>query len=244
MANSPKGFNFLDGLDTVKAEPRAKGEKSPKPMVAKLVKAPKENPFKHADLFRRPDRNAALRERRLKVLNTDLFHAIVNREIEAMYGNAPESAPITLAPSFGPGKALGKLLNAATGDKSLAGFEQYQALGSQWKRVVDMGCQKDSNPRAIGRYQSPEVVTVTRRAEVTASGEQFRLAAQYRNQNGNPLSDMSLSRDKMTARKYRAHKRALRKVVTSMTQDMRVTDNVGLEMANERSANDYRRYFR
>ena len=246
MSITPR-LDYLTGIDNaVKVAKDEALKATPKPLKAKLIKPAKINPYLHADLFRRVDKGVALRERRLRDLNCQLGNAMSAREISAMIGEGSEYDPITLAPGFGPGKRLSTLLNAATGEKSYASAENMANMGSHYRRVVDMGCHKESNPRTLGRYQTPEVLTVTRKGQVNAQGEAFRLAASYRNQNGNPLEDMALSRTKMTARKYRAHKKAFRKVVQDMTQSIQASreDAETFKVANDNTLTDYRKYFR
>lgn len=184
-----------------------------------------------AELFRKHDTARSARERRCKAMNEELARKIGDREYLAEWNLPGSSEPIIMAPT-GPAKGFKE-------NKSLAGWEEYRNVGTHWKRVVDMGCHKESNPRAIGKYLKPETVIVT-----TPSGV---VSPRYHNQSGDPLADMVLHKERTTARQYRAQKRAFRKVIDGLTADaigMPRVHTESLQDANEKTTGDYRRYFR
>ena len=189
-----------------------------------------------SELFRRFDRPKSKRERACARLNADLSGALSSREIKAMTGMGTEYAPIILQPDTGPGKHLAKLLDAKTGDKSLAGAEQGASLGAAWRRVVEMGCHTEAKPKAIGRYLEPETVHA-----ISPSGV---VTPRYRNQAGDPLADAMANRKRTKARIYREKVQVLKRSISDITGSAIATDNTALQEANERTTGDYRRYFR
>lgn len=192
-----------------------------------------------AEIFRRFDRPKSARERACRRLNTDLARAIGAREIAAMVGEGAEYAPIVLEPDSGPGKRLAQCIDAATGEKSFAGYEQGRAMGSAWSRIVEMGCHTEANPRAIGKYQTPETALATSPDGI--------LRAKYRNQGGDPLADHLGSRKRTKARQYREQRATLKREIMSavMPSELSRVDNLAtLTEANETTTGDYRRYFR
>lgn len=237
---------LVNGLDSPllapyrrgKSNPSAWGQvstKKPKPMKAVLTRNP-DSAFSMPNLAMDNSERAA-RERRLKKFNGELA-AVSNIALATREGQRAQFYGHDLPVTMGNEKLA---VTRRVHDTYLQG-EHYDAMPGNFRRLVDVGAQTLSSPRFIRRpTKGDEAVLVTSNGTATVHGS-------YRNRDGSPLT-ADFKGKKMHKREYARYRKGLRKAVDQMAA-VAAAPVIAREQAaayadaNEKSATDYRRYFR